>query len=156
MNSIVYLSKLLSDFVYLQYKFHTLHTDMAKSPIFMEIHLLVNDIYQFFGDDNIDWIKERCRVLWWFTPTSIFELSKLTWVKELAWLVPAMPEILKIIANDLRLIENTLATWMSETGKMNDLVTQNKLIDFATDIWVFRWKIEASIPSEVLPTIPKK
>jgi DNA-binding ferritin-like protein len=63
MGCIEFLSKLLADFVYLQYKFHTLHTDMGKSPIFMPIHSLMDEVYQFFGDDNIDWIKERCRIL---------------------------------------------------------------------------------------------
>lgn len=154
MDCIEYLSKLLANFVYLQYKFHSLHTDMNHSPIFMEMHLLMNDIYQFFWDDNIDWIKERVRILWGFTPMSIYELSQLTNIQELKSF-PAMGELLKIVSSDLRTMEDYLGLGIDHSAKVNDLVTQNKLIDFQDTVWTYRWKIEMSIPQEPLSSKTK-
>lgn len=147
MDCIAYLSKLLANFVYLQYKFHHIHTDMAHSPIFMPMHLLMNDIYQFFGDDNIDRIKERVRILWGNTPASIFELSQLTDIQELES-VPQMMWLLEIVASDLRTIEDFLSAGINTTGDKWDLVTQNQMINFADAVWTFRWKIEMSIPKK--------
>ena len=81
---------------------------MARSPIFMPMHELMNDVYQFFGDDNIDWIKERVRILGGNTPPSIFELSELTDIKELQS-IPPMAELLKVVADDLRTMEDFLS-----------------------------------------------
>jgi DNA-binding ferritin-like protein len=118
----------------------------------MPIHSLMDEVYQFFGDDNIDWIKERCRILWAYSPTSIFELSKLTQIKELNGPCPAMPELLHVVASDLRTMEGVLENGIQFTGKMWDLVTQNQMINYTDAVWKFRRKIESSIPNEVLPT----
>lgn len=103
MDCIEYLSHLLANFVYLQYKIHSLHTDMA-GPFFMPMHLLLNDVYQFFGDDNIDRIKERVRILGGFTPPSILELSRLADIQELKS-IPTMTILLQMVSKDLRFME---------------------------------------------------
>jgi DNA-binding ferritin-like protein len=113
----------------------------------MPMHLLMNDIYQFFGDDNIDRIKERVRILWGNTPASIFELSQLTDIQELES-VPQMMWLLEIVASDLRTIEDFLSAGINTTGDKWDLVTQNQMINFADAVWTFRWKIEMSIPKK--------
>lgn len=120
-----------------------MHTDMT-GPLFMPIHLLLDDVYQFFGDNNIDWIKERVRILSWFSPSSILELSQMTDIQEVK-VVPPMTIILQMVAKDLRFIENLLSQWIK--SMTNDLVTQNKLIDFADAVGKFRWKVESSLPS---------
>jgi hypothetical protein len=42
-----------------------------------------------------------------------------------------MPELLHIVASDLRTMEGMLSNGIQHTGKMNDLVTQNQMINFA-------------------------
>ena len=96
MDVISYLSKLLANFVYLQYKIHSMHTDMPPCPVWLRNHEFMNDVYTFFGDDQIDRIKERARILGGSTPCSIFELSQLTDIKELQT-VPPMIEMLQIV-----------------------------------------------------------
>lgn len=142
---LAYLNKLLANFVYLQYKLHSIHTDMT-GPSFMPIHWLFNDVYQFFGDDHIDWIKERVRVLGGFTPASILELSKLTDIKELK-VVPPMIQLMQMAIQDLRYMEWFLQEGIDHFWEVNDLVTQDTLINFADAVWVFRRKIESSLPS---------
>lgn len=154
MDCIQYLSKLLANFVYLQYKFHHLHTDM-KGPTFMPIHTLMDEVYQFFGDDHIDRIKERARILGGTTPASIFELSQMTDIQELKT-CPPMLELLQIVSGDLRMMEEFLSQWIDLSGKINDLVTQNTLIDFNDAVGKFRWKIEMSMPNETLSPKQKK
>lgn len=60
---------------------------------------------------------------------SIFELSQLTNIQELKT-CPAMGELLKIVSSDLRTIEDYLGLGIDHTTKINDPVTQSKLIDF--------------------------
>ena len=69
--------------------------------------------------------------------------------------VPAMSQILNIVAKDLRYMESVFDHIIKATN--DDLVTQNKIIDRNDAVGKFRWKIEMSIPQETsLPTKEKK
>lgn len=153
MDCIAYLSKLLANFVYLQYKFHSMHTDMPACPVRLRNHEFMNDVYTFFGDDNIDWIKERARILGGSTPCSIFELSQLTDVKELQS-VPPMMEMLQIVIGDLKMMEELLNVWLKLAE--SDLVTQDKLINFNDTVGTMRWKLQMMLPNEPLHPKMKK
>jgi len=59
--------------------------------------------------------------------------------------VPSMTVILQMVAKDLRFMESMLAQGIKQMA--SDLVTQNKLIDFADAVGKFRWKVESSLPS---------
>lgn len=153
MDVISYLSKLLANFVYLQYKFHSMHTDMPACPVRQRNHEFMNDVYTFFGDEHIDRIKERARILGGNTPCSIFELSQLTDVKELQT-VPPMMEMLQIVIGDLQMMEELLNVGMELT--QSDLVTQGKLINFNDTVGTMRWKLQMMLPNEPLHSKMKK
>lgn len=136
-----YLPLLLSYYLALQYKLHAIHTD-AKWPWFLYIHPFLDEVYQFFGDDSIDWIKERCNILWLSTASN---LETALWIqnsiKQLDK-VPTIQEAIKIVYADLVYMEGILQTWIDVSGKVNDLVTQNKLIDYLDILWKLRRKLQ--------------
>jgi len=134
-----YLKLLLSHFVVLQYKFHTIHTN-ARWPEFLWFHEFMWDLYKMFWDDNIDWIKERALILWMDTPCSLAELLSLCKIPELKE-VPSIPECWKIVYDDLVFIEQVLQKWIDISWEENDLVTQNTLIDRADAVWKNRRKL---------------
>lgn len=130
-----------------------MHTDMPACPVRLRNHEFMDDVYQFFWDDNIDKIKERVRVLWGNTPCSIFELSQLTDVKELQS-VPPMIEMLQIVIGDLQMMEELLNVWIELAQK--DLITQSRLICFNDTIGTMRWKLQMMLPNEPLHPKMKK
>ena len=94
-----YLNKLLANFVVMQYKVHSIHTDIVGT-LFWDVHLLLNEVYKFFGDDNIDVIKERVRVLKNFTTSNLCDLIDLSEIEEISK-VPSMVRSLEVVFADL-------------------------------------------------------
>ena len=101
-----YLNKLLANFMVMEYKVHSIHTDIVGS-LFLDVHSLLGDIYSFFGASNRDAIKERVRVLGKFTPSSLSELLDLTEINEIVK-VPSLVRSLETVFADLSTIEKCL------------------------------------------------
>jgi len=135
-----YLPILLAHFVVLQYKFHSIHTSSA-GMCFLPFHEFMNEVYQFFWDDNIDRIKERALILGFDTPSSITTLLQMCKMEELES-VPEIEEAKWIVLQDLQMMEKILQTGIEMSGQENDLVTQNTLIDYNDTVGKMRWKIQ--------------
>ena len=138
-----YLCILLSSFVSLQYKIHSLHSDIT-GPIFGDVHKLLDEIYQFFGDENIDLIKERVRILWEETPNNLDELLKLSTIKNLDG-IPTITEALKIVRTDLIAMCDMIQQWEEEANDAKDYVTMNILTDFHRDIGKLEWRVRSTL-----------
>lgn len=128
-----YLNVLLANFVYLQYKIHSLHTDCIWA-LFLPYHSFLDEVYGFFGDSNIDTIKERVRILWEDTPNTLEELTKLNTVEELKS-IPSITEALKIVKKDLEDMCELLQKGEEQADDMKDFVTMNMLTDFHKIVW---------------------
>ena len=138
-----YLCALLASFVWLQYKIHCLHTD-SVGPIFWDIHKLLDEIYQFFGDENIDLIKEQVRILWDETPNNLDELNKLSTIKQLDS-IPTITEALKIVRTDLLAMCDMVQQGEEESNNVKDFVTMKILTDFHQAIGKFEWKVRSTL-----------
>lgn len=134
-----YLKTLLANFVVMEYKVHSMHTDIVGS-LFMPIHLLFSDVYNFFGADNRDKIKERVRILGDFTPSNLSELIDLAEIDEIKK-VPSLLKCLEEVASDLEKMQTCLTDGMKQSSE--DLVTQNMLIDFSDEVWVLKYKVDS-------------
>lgn len=132
------LSKLLAVFQVESYKLHCLHTDV-RGPLFLELHPFMWDVYSYF-EDQTDRIKERALILGQTTPFRLANLIKLSGVEELSE-IPDMSQAVEIVLKDLVRIEWILKEAIDWTT--DDLVTQNKLIDFADTVGKFRWKLSS-------------
>ena len=141
-----YLNKLLANFVVMEYKVHSIHTDIVGS-LFLDVHTLLWEIYNFFWSSNRDSIKERVRILRSFTPSSLSELIDLSEINEISK-VPSLVRSLETVFADLEMLEKCLTEWC-DIAK-DDLVTQNILIDFNTEIGKFRRKIESVLAKATL------
>jgi len=134
------LPVLLSHFLNLDYKIHCLHTD-CRGEGFISIHPFLNEVYSFFWNDAVDWIKERCNILWYKTPCNLKEAIAWSSIEQL----DSVPEIrvwLEIVYNDLMFMEWVLKTMVKVSWEEMDLVTQNKLIDYLDVIWKLRRKAQ--------------
>ena len=133
-----YLQKLLADFVYLQYKIHSIHTDIVGA-LFLDYHPFLDEVYKFFWDDTIDLVKERVRILWGETPNTLAELAKMKTVEELKD-IPDIPTALEIVMEDLTVMCYTIQHWEEMADEMKDFVTMNMLTDFHATLWKLEWK----------------
>ena len=143
-----YLNKLLANFVVMQYKVHSIHTDVVGT-LFLDVHLLLNDVYKFFGDDNVDLIKERVRVLKDFTSSNLCDLIDLAEIEEISK-VPSMVRSLEVVFADLETIEKCLNEGKDLCTENKDLDTQQILIDFSLAVGTLRWKVESVLAKATL------
>ena len=134
-----FLKTLLANFVVMEYKVHSMHTDIVGS-LFMPTHLLFGDVYSFFGADNRDKIKERVRILGEFTPSNLSELIDLAEIEEIKK-VPSLLKCLEEVSADLEKMCLCLQKGIGESDK--DLVTQNLLIDFDDAVGVLKYKVDS-------------
>ena len=135
------LSILLANFVVLQYKIHSIHTSMKDGLCWLGLHAFLDDVYLFFGDENIDKIKERAEIKWSTTPFTLSALLEIASIDELTKL-PSTIEAKQIILEDLKHMEDILSGMCPKYA--DDLVTQNMLVDFKDQIGIFRWKLEST------------
>lgn len=135
-----YLSKLFSSFVVLEAKFHSIHTDV-KWALYLSVHPFMWDLYNFFWDQK-DWLKERVVQLWDKSPCNLNKCLELSVIKELDK-VEKIEQSLKTVLADLQVIDWLLKEWIKSS--QDDLVTQNKLIDFQETVWVYIMKVKATL-----------
>ena len=102
----------------------------------------MDEIYQQFGDDSIDLIKERAEIMNMTTPSNINELMRLSTIEQLDE-VPDTIASKEIVIADLRKMEWLLKSICPNYAE--DLVTQNMLTDLNGAIGKFRWKLESTV-----------
>ena len=120
-----------------------MHTN-SRWPEFLYFHPFMSDVYQLFWDDVIDAIRERALQLWLDLPNTMAEYIATAKIKELP-IVPSISACMPLVLNDLRFICSMLELGVIESGKENDVVTQNMLSDFQRDIGIAKRKLEMSM-----------
>ena len=88
----------------------------------------------------MDWLKERALILGYETPFRITDLQNLCKIPELES-IPDMGEAISTVIADLQYIEQELDQAISATS--DDLVTQNKLLDYQGATGKFRRKLQS-------------
>jgi DNA-binding ferritin-like protein len=139
-----FLKKLLASMIVLQYKHHCIHTD-ARGALFLPFHDFMNSVYSFFGDANIDLIRERIRILGDYPGTSLSSALKDADIEELQGEVPALGECMTMVREDLNKIIAIVDAGIDISTEEKDLVTQNMLIDFNTELGKFEWKLRSTL-----------
>jgi len=135
-----FLPLLIANFVVLQNKMHVIHTN-AKWPEFLYFHPFMDTVYSFFGDGNIDALRERAMQLHIDLPNTLSEYLTMSKVKDIT-VVPSISACVSIVLNDLSFMCNMLQLGVIESWKANDVVTQNLLSDLQDTCGVFKWKLD--------------
>jgi starvation-inducible DNA-binding protein len=120
------LSHVLADTYALYLKTHNFHWNV-EGPMFRDLHLMFEEQYTELAG-AVDLIAERIRALGQYAPGSFSQFARLSSVKD-AEGVPKAVDMIKQLAADHEIVEQTIRSALPTAQRAADEVTVGLLVD---------------------------